>query len=116
MLGLPLLLLSGSNPVSRYVVQIILVFAICISVLGFIFPPKMLRPLLANGSEHRSSSIGASYVSSTSGGGGVSKRSQESMGSNPDVGGAMAVRKNSQESVVSWKDKGDELASTALKE
>ena len=76
----------------------------------------MLRPLLANGSEHRRSSFGASYVSSTSGG--VSKRSQESMsmGSNPDVGGAMATRKNSQES-VSWKDdKGDELASTLRKE
>jgi len=38
------------------------------------------------------------------------------MGSNPDVGGAMATRKNSQES-VSWKDdKGDELASTLRKE
>lgn len=115
MLGLPLLLLSGSNPVSRYVVQIILVFAICISVLGFIFPPKMLRPLLANGPEHRRSSFGTSYVSSTSGVG-VSKRSQESMGSNHDVDGAMTARKNSQESVVSWKDdKGDELASTARK-
>ena len=79
----------------------------------------MLCPLLANGSEHRRSSFGASCVSSTSGGGGVSKRSQESMESNPDVGGPMAARKNSQESVVSWKDdkdKGGELASTALKE
>ena len=96
-LGLPLLLLSGSNPVSRYVVQIILVlvFAICISVVGFIFLPKMLRPLLATGPEHRHSSVrakfGASYVSSTSGG--ASRyNSQESRGSDPDVGVAKAAR------------------------
>ena len=62
-LGLPLLLLSGSNPVSRYVVQIILVlvFAICISVVGFIFLPKMLRPLLATGPEHRHLSVRAKF-------------------------------------------------------
>jgi len=100
------LLLSGSNPVSRYVVQIILVFAICISVIGFIFLPKMLRPLLDNESEHRPR-LGVSYVSSTSNA--VSRlNSQESnMSSNPDAGdasGAKAARLNSQDSSVTWKD------------
>ena len=88
-------------------VQIILVFAICISVIGFIFLPKMLRPLLANESEHRPRFGGVSYVSSTSNA--VSRlNSQESnMSSNPDAGdasGAKAARLNSQDSSVTRKD------------
>ena len=119
------MLLSGSNPVSRYVVQLILVFAVCISIIGFIFLPKMFRPLLANGPESR---LGATYVSNTRGGASrlssnvadIRARasrlsSQESMGSNPvepsDASGGKAAQRNSQNSLVSMKDDkgGDEV-------
>ena len=43
LIGLPLLFLADSNPVARYVVRSLLVFVICMSVLLFIFVPKVLK-------------------------------------------------------------------------
>eukprot|EP00977_Amphora_coffeiformis_P021241 scaffold9085_cov215-Amphora_coffeaeformis.AAC.9 len=42
LIGLPLLFLVDDNPIARYVVRSILVFVVCMSVLGFVFVPKML--------------------------------------------------------------------------
>ena len=43
LIGLPLLFLADSNPVARYVVRSVLVFVICMSVLVFIFVPKVMN-------------------------------------------------------------------------
>ena len=42
LIGVPLLFLSESSPTARYLVRSILVFVICMSVLLFIFVPKMI--------------------------------------------------------------------------
>jgi len=54
LIGLPLLFLSNTNPTARYVVRVILVFVVCISILGFIFVPKMLRSKSAADNERTS--------------------------------------------------------------
>lgn len=43
MIGVPLLFLADDNPTARYVVRSVLVFVICIAVLGFVFVPKMTQ-------------------------------------------------------------------------
>ena len=43
LIGLPLLFLADANPVARYVVRSVLVFVICMSVLVFIFVPKVTK-------------------------------------------------------------------------
>lgn len=61
LVGLPVLLLVEEEPRAHYVVQVLLVFCVCMAVIGFIFIPKVM----ANGSavdtlDARSSNIGAS--------------------------------------------------------
>lgn len=41
-IGVPLLFLADGNPTSNYVVRSLLVFAVCVSTLAFIFIPKFL--------------------------------------------------------------------------
>jgi len=43
LIGLPLLFLTNTNATARFLVRAILVFAVCMSILCFIFIPKMLR-------------------------------------------------------------------------
>ena len=43
LIGTPLLFLADSNPTARYVVRSLLVFVICMSILVFIFLPKMME-------------------------------------------------------------------------
>jgi len=42
LIGCPLLFLSDNTPVARYIVRSLLVFVVCMSMLGFIFLPKIL--------------------------------------------------------------------------
>jgi len=41
LIGCPLLFLADTNPVARYVVRTLLIFVLCMSMLGFIFIPKI---------------------------------------------------------------------------
>jgi hypothetical protein len=43
LIGFPLLFLSDANTIARYLVRCILVFVVCMSVMVFIFLPKILR-------------------------------------------------------------------------
>jgi ABC-type sugar transport system substrate-binding protein len=42
LVGLPVLLLVDEEPTARYVVSVLLIFCICMAVIGFIFVPKVL--------------------------------------------------------------------------
>jgi len=42
-IGVPLLFLSMTNPTASYVVRIILIFVVCMSILCWIFVPKMIK-------------------------------------------------------------------------
>lgn len=56
LIGLPLLFLSNTTPTSRYVVRSLLIFVICMSMLGFIFVPKILSQRKNNPEESMLSS------------------------------------------------------------
>ncbi|CAB9498272.1 Extracellular solute-binding protein family 1 [Seminavis robusta] len=43
LIGTPLLFLANSNPTARYVVRSVLIFVVCMSVLVFVFVPKVLN-------------------------------------------------------------------------
>jgi gamma-aminobutyric acid type B receptor len=43
LVGLPVLLLVDDEPQAHYVVQVMLVFCVCIAILGFIFVPKIVH-------------------------------------------------------------------------
>lgn len=56
LIGVPLLFLSDTNPMARYVVRSLLVFVLCASVLGFIFLPKIVNGVKREASSRRTSS------------------------------------------------------------
>jgi hypothetical protein len=57
LIGIPLLFMTNQNSVARYSIRTILVFSICMSVLCFIFLPKMTRRKNTTGQISRSSSV-----------------------------------------------------------
>ena len=57
LIGIPLLFITNQNSVAKYSIRTILVFAICMSVLCFIFLPKMNRGINTTGKTNRSSSF-----------------------------------------------------------
>ena len=70
LVGLPVLLLVDEEPTARYVVSVLLIFCVCIAVIGFIFVPKVLaeRSGAINNaiSDRRDSNLGASIRASMS--------------------------------------------------
>jgi hypothetical protein len=57
LMGIPLLFITNQNSAARFSIRTILVFAICMSVLCFMFLPKMTRRKDTAGQTGRSSSV-----------------------------------------------------------
>jgi competence protein ComGC len=57
LIGIPLLFLTNQNGGARFIIRTILIFAICMSVLCFIFIPKMTRQKPTPGQTNRNSSV-----------------------------------------------------------
>ena len=65
LVGFPVLLLVDEEPRAHYVVQVLLVFCVCMAVIGFIFVPKVLAHDTAIESmDARSSNLGSSLRAS----------------------------------------------------
>jgi ABC-type sugar transport system substrate-binding protein len=61
LVGLPVLLLVEDEPRAHYVVQVILIFCVCMAIMGFIFLPKVLAlDNVVETMDARSSNFGAS--------------------------------------------------------